>query len=83
MTGGIQLCKVWRRQAADRDVAFDDCSCVSAATETGVGRLDDHICASGESVSPKARASSGVRPFFRVRLTARGEERSYHMDICL
>lgn len=30
--------------------------------------VDDHICGSGESVSPKARASSGVRPFFSVRL---------------
>lgn len=31
-------------------------------------RREDPIYPSGESLSPKARASSGVRPFFRVRL---------------
>ncbi|TNN86067.1 hypothetical protein EYF80_003484 [Liparis tanakae] len=36
--------------------------------------FDDYISASGESQSPKARASSGVRPLFRVRLTARRQE---------
>lgn len=36
---------------------------------------DNHICASGESDSPKARASSGVRPFFRVRLTGERENK--------
>lgn len=46
------------------------CRHVSTAVRTA-GGVEGHISGSGESASPRARASSSVRPFFRVRLTVR------------
>lgn len=54
-----------KRTKADRDFTQ------TSEAEFSRREVDDHICGSGESVSPKARASSGVRPFFSVRLTVK------------
>lgn len=63
-------------KAGSRQRRVCDRSCVSLKHRT---ELDNHICVSGESDSPKARASSGVRPFFRVRLTVEREKKKKHI----
>lgn len=65
VTGGIQRCKVLVKEGSLATVIPQQWG--------QMGGGGDHICVSGESVSPKARASSGVRPFLRVRLTATRE----------
>lgn len=63
------------RQAAGRDVRLQE----GQERKRERGALDYHISVSGASLSPKARASSGVRPFFRVLLTA-GREKYHSLE---
>lgn len=67
--GGKKLCGKRQRQEAHRRVAPR----TAAGFSWQRRRPDGYVSASGVSAKPNARASSGVKPFLRVRLTARRE----------